>query len=99
MWRQGIAIATVTGVAGCALVPRSLDPPPNDQATVALLTGTLPEPLDDVARHPWFAVRAQGAGEWTIRLIRAGHVDAPSSGHMGHMAIWMIIQRGEVDAD
>ncbi|HEX3763036.1 MAG TPA: DUF3750 domain-containing protein [Kofleriaceae bacterium] len=58
--------AAVAGVAGCALVPRPLDPPPNDQATVALLTGTLPEPLDEVARHPWFAVRARGARDWTV---------------------------------
>jgi hypothetical protein len=73
---QHLAIAVATCTAGCVLAPRALDPPPNDEATVALLTGTLPHPLDEVARHPWFAVRARGARDWTIYEVGGGGTEA-----------------------
>lgn len=72
MWRQRIAIAALTAAVGCVLAPRSLDPPPNYQATVALLTGTLMAPLNDIARHPWFAVRERGATAWTVYEVGGG---------------------------
>lgn len=68
-----IAVACATG---CVIAPRPLTPPPSDQATVALLTGTLPPPLDEVARHPWFAVRAAGATGWTIYEVGGGGTEA-----------------------
>jgi hypothetical protein len=52
------AIAASLCTAGCVILPQSLEPPPNDQTTVVLLTGTLDVPMDDVARHPWFAATA-----------------------------------------
>ncbi len=39
-------------------------PPPSNDTVVALTTGTLGPPLDDIARHPWFAVRRKGETEW-----------------------------------
>ena len=45
---------------GCIIAKRSLAMPPNDETTVALLSGTLGHPMDGIARHPWFAVRHKG---------------------------------------
>jgi Protein of unknown function (DUF3750) len=70
--RELIVLALAAWTTGCVLAPRSLDPPPNDQTTVALLTGTLPAPLDEIARHPWFAVRTRGATEWTVYEVGGG---------------------------
>src|SRR6185436_2911929 len=58
----GAALLALTG--GCVVLARPLEPPPNDETTVALLTGTLGPPLDGIARHPWFAVRRKGEQEW-----------------------------------
>jgi hypothetical protein len=82
-WRHRVAIAAMTGAAGCVLAPRGLDPPPNDQTTVVLLTGTLGAPLDDIARHPWFAVRAQGATGWTVYEVGGGGTEADPFRHHG----------------
>src|SRR6478736_6555254 len=46
--------------------------PANDVTTVALLTGTLGHPMDDIARHPWFAVRKKGETEWRIYEVGGG---------------------------
>lgn len=59
-------------VAGCIVAPRSLTPPGGDVTTVALLTGTLPHPMDGIARHPWFAVRRKGATAWTVYEVGGG---------------------------
>lgn len=69
MMRWGPMIFAVLGTAfaaGCVIAPRSLKMPPNDQTTVAVFTGTLPHPLDGIARHPWIAVRRAGQREWTV---------------------------------
>jgi Protein of unknown function (DUF3750) len=58
--------ALVALAGGCVIGARSLEPPPNDETTVALLSGTLGAPLDDIARHPWFAVRRRGEAEWRV---------------------------------
>jgi hypothetical protein len=65
--------AAVLGLcAGCVIFPRSLEPPDNTETTVLLVTGTLGPPLDDVARHPWFAVRRAGETEWQIFEVGGG---------------------------
>jgi len=46
--------------------------PANDVTTVALLTGTLGHPLDDIARHPWFAIRKAGETDWRIYEVGGG---------------------------
>ena len=62
----------VVPLAGCVIFPRSLDQPKNDQTTVALLTGTLGPPLNDIARHPWFAVRRKGEIGWVVYEVGGG---------------------------
>nr|HEX4317464.1 DUF3750 domain-containing protein [Kofleriaceae bacterium] len=71
--RAGLAAAVLAVAAsGCVILPRTLDMPPNDVTTVALLTGTLGPPLNDIARHPWFAVRRAGATLWTTYEVGGG---------------------------
>lgn len=67
-----VCIVCLTLVAGCALFPRSLEMPPNDETTVALFTGALGHPMDDIARHPWFAVRMKGESAWKIFEVGGG---------------------------
>ncbi len=62
----------LVALGGCIIGKQSLDPPPNDVATVALLTGTLTHPLDGIARHPWFAVRMAGQDTWEIYEVGGG---------------------------
>ena len=59
-------------LGGCVIFPKSLEPPANDQTTVALLTGTLGAPLNDIARHPWFAVRRKGQIGWEVYEVGGG---------------------------
>ena len=64
--------AVVVLLGGCVIGSRSLTPPPNDQTTVALLSGTLGAPLNAIARHPWFAVRRAGETEWHVYEVGGG---------------------------
>ncbi|MGN6109782.1 MAG: DUF3750 domain-containing protein [Kofleriaceae bacterium] len=83
--------------SSCVIAPRSLDAPSNDEATVALLTGTLTPPLDGIARHPWFAVRPKGHTVWTVYEVGLGGTEIdPFRHHEGYgdpivHAVW----RGE----
>ena len=61
---------------GCIVAKRSLAMPSNDQTTVALLTGTLTHPMDDIARHPWFAVRKKGETEWHVYEVGGGGTES-----------------------
>jgi hypothetical protein len=96
-----VRIAIVmTCVASCVLAPRGLDPPPNDQTTVALLTGTLPAPLDEIARHPWFAVRKAGAAGWTIYEVGGGGTEADPFHHhepYGHPILHKVWRGAEAE--
>ncbi len=65
-------MAIVLALGGCVILPRSLTPPPNDETTVALLTGTLGPPLNDIARHPWFAIRRKGEIAWKVYEVGGG---------------------------
>jgi hypothetical protein len=90
---RGIAIVLML-CSGCVIGARSLTPPPNDQATVALLSGTLGEPLNDIARHPWFAVRLAGETRWRIYEVGGGGTEDDPFRHHPHYgdpilhAIW-----------
>jgi hypothetical protein len=64
----GVAIP----LAGCIVARRSLAPPPADETTVAVLSGTLPHPMEGIARHPWFAVRRAGEAAWTVYEVGGG---------------------------
>src|ERR1700689_41566 len=65
-------LALVALLGGCIVARQSLTMPPNDETTVALLTGTLGHPLDGIARHPWFAVRKKGETQWRIYEVGGG---------------------------
>ena len=68
------------------MFPHSLDMPPNDETTVALLTGSLGHPLDGIARHPWFAVRKTGEDSWeTYEVGGGGREDDPFRHHGGYL--------------
>jgi hypothetical protein len=69
-------------VAGCVLLPRKLEAPPNDETTVVLMTGGLGHPMEGIARHPWFAVRDKGQTDWEIFEVGGGGTEAdPFHGH------------------
>jgi hypothetical protein len=76
-----VKVAVIVLLAGCIVARQSLDIPANDQTTVALLTGTLPPPLDDVARHPWFAVRHKGESLWQIYEVGGRRTEADPFRH------------------
>jgi hypothetical protein len=53
-------------------MPRNLVAPSNDVAAVLLVTGTLPEPMSDIARHPWFATRRARDTRWQLWEVGGG---------------------------
>lgn len=53
-------------LTGCVIAKRDVVMPDNAETTVALLTGGLVPPMNDIARHPWFAVRRKGETEWRV---------------------------------
>lgn len=62
-----VACLPAIALAGCVIGARAVkEPPPSDDTVVALLSGTLGPPLNDIARHPWFAVRRKGEQEWRV---------------------------------
>ena len=54
----------VAATAACVIARRPVQVPPGDDAIVILASSALGPPLNHLARHPWFAVRAKGAAEW-----------------------------------
>lgn len=52
--------------SGCVLGQRPVAVPTDDgRAAVVVASGLMPPPIDDLARHAWFAVRRPGAHEWS----------------------------------
>lgn len=83
--RMRVLALTALVAAGCVIAPRSLDMPPNDVTTVALLSGTLGPPMNHIARHPWFAVRKQGETDWRVYEVGGGGTEAdPFRNHGGY---------------
>lgn len=72
--RPSSALAALAALAltGCTLGQRALVAPPNDQATVLLVTGGLGHPIEKIARHPWFAVRRAGETAWRFWEVGGG---------------------------
>jgi len=66
-----LALALVAATS-CTVFQRPLVAPPNDQATVLLVTGGLGHPIEKIARHPWFAARRAGETQWTIWEVGGG---------------------------
>jgi hypothetical protein len=70
-------VATALGVLllaapACVVLARPLRAPPPDQDAVLLLTGGLPPPMDQIARHPWLATRRAGASSWDVWEVGGG---------------------------
>lgn len=57
---------TLVLLAACTFARRPLDVPPNDETTVLLVTGELDHPIENIARHPWLAVRRAHETEWVL---------------------------------
>jgi hypothetical protein len=74
-----LALAALAGVmlGGCTIFERRLVAPPNDQATVLLISGGLGRPIEKIARHPWFAIRRKGETEWTFLEVGGGTSENP----------------------
>lgn len=71
--RQGTVVFALAACAGgCVIASRPLTVPPNDETTIVLLTGVLGPPLDDIARHPWLAVRKAGETTWHVYEVGGG---------------------------
>lgn len=64
----------------CIIAKRSLRMPDNSQTVVALFSGGLGEPMSEIARHPWFAIRHKGETQWSEYQVGGGGIpgDDPS---------------------
>lgn len=93
-----VLIAACVLGSGCIIAKRSLEMPGNDQTTVALLTGGLAHPMEDIGRHPWFAVRRKGETEWRIYEVGGGGTETdPFTKHPPYVEpILHGLWRGEV---
>lgn len=77
-----LATAALVTSAGCVIGARPLRAPPNDQATVLLVSAGLARPMEDVAHHPWFATRRAGETRWRIWEVPSlGEADDPFDNH------------------
>lgn len=83
-------------LAGCVVLPRSIEAPPNDETTVMLFTGGLGHPMNGIARHPWFAVRDKGKTEWEVYEVGGGgRLTDPANNHPYVEPILHAMWRGE----
>ncbi len=64
-----IAIAMVM-LASCAVWKRPLTVPQTDDAAIIVASTSMPEPISDIARHAWLAVKKRGDKRW--RRIEVG---------------------------
>jgi len=60
----------------CIVARQPLTIPSEDETTVLLVTGALGHPMDNIARHPWFAVRRAHERDWLL-------YEVPSICHCG----------------
>src|SRR5882724_9825055 len=69
-------LAAAVVLTACTIAPQPLVVPPNDETTVLLVTSELGHPIENIARHPWLAVRHKGTSEWLL-------YEVPSVCHCG----------------
>lgn len=72
MTRAWTAVALAATASACTIGRRPLTIPPNDQPTVLLISGGLGHPIEEIARHPWFATRRAGEAEWRFWEVGGG---------------------------
>ncbi len=68
-------VALVLGVcsamaSACVIGKRPLKTPTTDKAVVMVVSGAMPQPITEIARHAWFAVKPAGSDRW--RRIEVG---------------------------
>ncbi len=74
-----LAAVLALACSSCLLLKRDLKVPEGDQPTVLLVSTAMPEPIADIARHAWFAVRAEGETSWQ-RIEVGGFGSGPLDG-------------------
>ncbi len=82
-------LAALLLLSSCVIGKRALKVPEGDDAVILLVTTQMPQPITDIARHAWLAVRKKG--EKNFRRIEVGSFGSgPFAGESGIMlhAIW-----------
>lgn len=51
-------------MTGCVIGKHEVKVRNGDDAVILLASVTMPEPIDTIARHAWFAVREEGSEKW-----------------------------------
>lgn len=72
--RLAVVPLALVAISSCVIGKRSLAMPDNSQTVVALFSGGLGEPMEEIARHPWFAVRKAGETDWRVYQVGGGGV-------------------------
>jgi Protein of unknown function (DUF3750) len=65
--------------AACVILQRPVRVPDGTDAAIVLASTAMPEPIAEVGRHAWFAVREEGHTDWH-RIEYGGFGSAPLAG-------------------
>lgn len=76
--RASIA-ACALALGGCVILQRPVAVPGGDDAAIVLASTAMPEPISEVGRHAWFAVRDRGTTAWD-RIEYGGFGPGPLDG-------------------
>jgi len=68
--RTLLVVVVVATMGSCAIYKRPLKVPTTDKAVIIVASTSMPEPISDIARHAWFAVKKAGSKRW--RRIEVG---------------------------
>ncbi len=77
-------------VGGCVVGQREVKVPTGDDAAIVLASVTMPEPIDTIARHAWFAIREEGSATWS-KVEYGGFGPGPLKTNHGEVmvhAVW-----------
>lgn len=90
-----LCVAALAG-SGCVIGARPLRAPPNDQATVLLISAGLGRPVEKLAHHPWFALRGKGETDWRIWEVMSygDSTDDPFDNHPYVEPMLLAVWRG-----
>lgn len=95
-----VALVGAIALAGCAVPHRQGRLPERGEARVAVVSGAMPEPLEDIARHAWIVASVPGEASyrrWELGYSGRSTTTSPLSyfGH-GEIAIHGVV-RGSPD--
>ena len=86
-----IAVCIVAAVmsSGCVFNKRALKAPEGNDAAILLASVSMPEPISNIARHAWLAVRVDGTEQWhRIEVGGFGAGPLSADGDVRLHAIW-----------